>query len=137
MASTVAQQQPVTHEECVALGVPAKIVMIVDNENFRLRTSVLAEKISRRQPANSSPHDDKIVFFSRRLRLALAFPKIPIAQLVSVGVGALMVATHALSLWRIVARILLGRGTCGFINPGKQARRGNNPPPPRPAHQEA
>src|SRR6267142_4018618 len=72
----------------VALGMPAKIVMVVQNQNACALSCQLPEEISRRQTADSATYNDQVVifflFFCMRPFLAVAegmsrFPRAVVA----------------------------------------------------------
>ncbi len=60
LGSAVAEQQPPVDPEFIALGVPAEIVVIVEDQNARSGAVRLAIKPRRRQSADAAADHDQI-----------------------------------------------------------------------------
>ena len=50
--------------ELVALGMSTEVVMIFDNQNFSIRSSLLLKKVGRSKPADATTNNNQIIFFS-------------------------------------------------------------------------
>src|SRR6266852_2408293 len=92
--------------EFVALGMAAKIIVIVENQNARFVSSLLAIKIRRGKTADTASHDDQIVSF---FVFCGVIPLLPIAQRVPRLPGPVMAAAHAGFRRRVIAGLLLWR----------------------------
>jgi hypothetical protein len=91
--------------EFVAFGVPAEIVVIIENEDAAICGRVCAIKVRGGETADAATDDDQIVFLSgiRRRR-----PGTAIAQRMSVLEGAGVAAAQAGEQRRVVAECVLG-----------------------------
>src|SRR6202166_5298941 len=106
--SAEAETEGVADAELVALGVSAKVVVVIENENAGVRASRLAIEVSGRKAADAAPYDDEIVGFAGVLRGAGCVPESAVAQGVR-GVGrAGMAAAQSGERGRIVCVGLLG-----------------------------
>src|SRR5882672_1729534 len=85
---------------------PSKIVVIIQNQNARILSRALPVKIGRRQSADAPAHNNQIVRFSRLDRRACSIPAFSVAQLMSVGEGAIVIPAHSGQRRWIVARRL-------------------------------
>src|SRR5713226_62042 len=110
LCSSVAQQLASARLKLIALGVPAEVVMIIQNQNARLWTRALAVKVRRRQPADSGSHHHQIVGLTGINGLARLFPKSPVAQSVGRLERTCMTAAQPGQRRRIVIRRLLRIG---------------------------
>ena len=63
LSSSIADQQPLTGLELIALRMPAEIIVIVENQNLRAGSSELAEEVRGGKATDSSTHDHEIVRF--------------------------------------------------------------------------
>src|SRR5580698_6493275 len=86
----------------VSLGVPTKIVVIFDDEDFRVRTG-RAIKPRSGQSADTPPNNDKIVMFARIHQARGMIPEIAVAQRMRRLESARMAAAHSLSRGRVIA----------------------------------
>ena len=104
----------------VTLGVTAEIVMVLNDENFRLGI-LPAVEIRRRQAADAAAHHDEIVTLVRGIHFWRLCPEIAVAQFMRAFERAGMAAAHAQSRgWIVIRRVLrFGFGLCG----GGQFRR--------------
>src|SRR5579864_5168720 len=100
LRSTIAEQHPVPRAKLVALGVSTKIVVVVEDENPRIRRCMLAIEVSSSQPANSASHDDQIVFLTGALGFAGRVPEFSVTQAMRGGVRAFMIPAHSHQGWR-------------------------------------
>src|SRR5689334_21808650 len=90
-----------------------EIIVIVENENARGRSSLLAVEISGRQAADAPTHDDEVIILAGVDRLPCLIPKCAITQRVSDFEGTGVTASHSGASRRIVARsILRSRAAC-------------------------
>src|SRR5258707_12907710 len=87
LGTAIAQQRAPAGLKFVALRVPAKIVVIVQNQNPRILSRSLAVKICRRQPANPSANNNQIVCFSAPGRRSERIPALSIATLMRITEG--------------------------------------------------
>src|SRR5262249_44435842 len=104
--ATVREEHLRTRAEFVSLGVSAKVIMIIENQDAGFRL-LRTPKISSRQATNSSPDDDEIVRFACIDRLAGGFPEIAVAHIVSSLKGADVAPAKARESGRIVAGLIL------------------------------
>ena len=65
-AAAVAEDQPVADAELVALGVTAKVVVIIEDEDARVGAGGTAIVIRCRKPADPATHDHEVVAFLDR-----------------------------------------------------------------------
>ncbi len=93
----------------VALGVSAEVVVVVDHQHTRFFACALAEKVCRRQAADSASDHDQVVGFTGRLRRAVGIPCLAIAQAVRISKCSIVIAAHAGESRGVVVRGLLGR----------------------------
>ena len=59
--SAVDGQQPAVVTKLVAFGVPAEIVVIVENQHARVASGVLEEVVGRAQSADAAAHHHQII----------------------------------------------------------------------------
>ena len=78
----------------ISLRVPAKIVVIVENQNPCATSRRLAKKISRRQPADPAAYNDQIVRVVNLRYRPACIPFLPITQPVRVRIRAIVVPAH-------------------------------------------
>ena len=112
------QQRAIADLYFVALGMAAEVVVIVEDEDagrtgtfsggLCLCFHLLAIEICCGKAADTSAHDDQVVAFAGAPRLAGRVPGIPIAQLMRIGIGAVMVPAHTHQRRWIVTCCFLG-----------------------------
>src|SRR5580700_10556264 len=106
----------------ISLGVAAKIIVIVKNEDARGTAGLLAIEIGRRQTTDAATDHDQIVFLAGVDRLAGFIPEGSVAQCVCDFERPGMTSPHSVERWRIVAGPIL-RGSC------RRLRREHSPQP--------
>ena len=112
MGSAVHQRPPAGKRELVALGVATDVVVIVENENARLRPLRPVE-MRRRKPADAAADNDQVIVFAGRRHRTGAPPEVAVAQRMRGLETAWMIAPQpGQRRWIIVRRILCG-GLCG------------------------
>ncbi|MCZ7641810.1 MAG: hypothetical protein M5U33_02365 [Pseudorhodoplanes sp.] len=99
-AAAIGEQQAAIDGEFIALGVAAEIVMIVEDEDARLRMA-LAVEIGRRKPADAAADHDKVVALLHRKRIESG--KIAVAQRMGGLERAVVMAAQASQRGRIAA----------------------------------
>src|ERR1700741_5013936 len=104
MRPAVAQYSAAIHLKFVALGVPAKIVVVVENENLCVCPSLLAEAVSRRQATDSAPYHNQIVALTRVGGFAECVWALAIPHAVGDGKASIVISAHASFRWRVVLR---------------------------------
>ncbi len=92
--------------EFVALGMSAKVVVIIDNQNPGVGPCVLAKEIGGSQAADSAAHNDEIVGF---LVIDRIRPGLAIAHPMRHFPGSVMAPTHAGFSRRIIGGIFFRR----------------------------
>src|ERR1700721_2051963 len=107
LGSTVTDQQPLTIMELVAFRMPAKVIMVVDNENCRLRAGELAEEVSCGQTTYAPANHDQVVGFPVGSRIR---PGLPIPQSVRDFPRPVVAPSHPGFGRRVVTRVFLGSG---------------------------
>ena len=66
LAAAIADEKtPIAARELVALGVPAEVVVIIENENTRLCAHAFSEEVRGGEPADAAPDDDQVIGFAR------------------------------------------------------------------------
>src|SRR6516165_6677154 len=105
LGSAIAEQKTITGLEFIALGVTAKVVVIVQNENLRLGSRRFPKEVCRRKAADTAANDDQVVglVVGDGARELLA-----IAKGVRHLPGTVMAAAQAVLGRRVVIRILFG-----------------------------
>src|SRR6516162_304307 len=103
---------------------PAEVVVVVKNQNARVRSSILREEIACGQAADSSTDDYKVVDLVR-VSHAGKIHTASVPQLVSSFKGTCVVSAKSRQGWRIVVGRLLGSELLGGGNLGKQERSGD------------
>src|SRR5258708_39670979 len=93
----------------IALGMAAKIIVIIEYQNFRATPNLLPETISRGQPADSSTHDHQIVALAGRSSVAQRTRRFPIAHPMSKSELAIVVATNPGSSRGVIIRSFFRR----------------------------
>src|SRR4029077_20630603 len=80
--------------ELVALGVTAKIIVVVEHEDTSLLTRALTVKVRSRQPADSASHDHQVVGFPGLGGRSFGIPLLSVAEAMSVGESAVVIPPH-------------------------------------------
>jgi hypothetical protein len=101
LRSAIADQLFPTAGKFIALGVPAKIVMVVQHQDFCARSRLLPVKIGRRQPADAAARNDQVVGVFLFLRIQ---PCLSVAQGMAHFPGTIVASAHA----RLRRRIVVG-----------------------------
>lgn len=104
MGAAVAEQHAVRNPELVALGVTAKIVMVVQNEDAGPRPRVLAIEMSGSQPADSATHDHQVVGFPRLCHRPVGIPGLSVPEAMGVGEAAFVIPTQSRASGRVIVR---------------------------------
>ena len=109
--ATVQREHPAVVAELVALGVPAEVVVVIENQDFRASTDVTKKVVRGGQPTQTAAHDHQVVGFiqagrARQIHLA------SIAKLMSDFERSRMTPAHAnarrrVIVWRALRRELL------------------------------
>ena len=120
--SAIHERQPAGELELVALGVAAYVVVIVENENARIRLPG-AIKMCSREPADAAAYDDQIIVFAGRCDRPGARPETGLAQRMRGLEAARMAATQPSQRRRIIAGGILCRG---FLRRRRSGERGRN-----------
>jgi len=58
--SAEAETERIAHAELIALGVSAKVVVVVEDKNARVRASNLAIEVRGREAADAATYDDEV-----------------------------------------------------------------------------
>src|SRR5258708_30039119 len=103
LRSSVADQFLSPAREFVALGMAAEIVVVVENQNARLVSHLLAIKIRRGQAADATAHDDQV---ERLFVFCGLVPLLPVPQGGSRFPRAVVAAAHASLCRWIIAGLL-------------------------------
>src|SRR5260221_524439 len=127
LRTAIAQQRAPAGLKFVALRVPAKIVVIVQNQNPRILSRSLAVKICRRQPANPSANNNQIVCFSAPGRRSERIPALSIAKLMRIRECTVVIAAHPGQRRRIVARRFF-RSRSSATRVARSGSAASNPP---------
>ena len=106
MRAAVAQEQATRNLKFVALGVPAEVVMIIEDQDARARARLLAIEVGCRQTTDTAPHHYKIVGFASAFRIGSSAPESFVPQLVRDLEGTGVVPSHGRQRGRVVTRIL-------------------------------
>ncbi len=118
---TVDQHRPAIHQfhppagktEFIALGVAAEVIVIVEDQDFRVGPGGAIE-MRRRETGNAAAHHDQVVNGIDIFGLARGLPEISVTQFMRDFERAGMAAAHAGALGRIVTRLVLRAGClCG------------------------
>ena len=70
----------IAHTKFIALGVAAKVVVVIKNENARALTHGLAIEVGSSESADASAHDDEVIEFAGIFGLAGGIPEGSVAQ---------------------------------------------------------
>src|ERR1700686_3763723 len=89
------QAEGIVYAELVALGVSAKVVVVVEDEDTSLAAGRLAVKMRGRETADAAADDDQVIDFAGVFRLARGFPEHAVAQAVSRVKRTRMAAPHS------------------------------------------
>jgi hypothetical protein len=95
LGATIAQYQPIPDQEFIAFGVPAKIVVIVEHQNFGAIPDALTEAIRRSETADSSSDDHQVIPFPGVLRFAQGLGACAVAHAVRHCEAAVVISAHA------------------------------------------
>ena len=76
------QAEGVAHAKFIAFGVAAKVVVVVEDQNPRLRPGLLTEKVGSRKSADASAYHNQVVSLAGVRRRSGGVPESPIAQAV-------------------------------------------------------
>ncbi len=98
----VAEQQPIADAKLVAPGVPAEVVVVVEDEDARAR-ELLAVKVRRGQPADAAAYDDQVVVLAGCLRRRRLGPKRAVPQAMRDRIRRVVLAAQARQRGRIRA----------------------------------
>ena len=121
--SAKAQHGPLAGVELVALGVSAKVVVIVEDENARLRPGSLAEEMGGGEAADAPTDDDQVIVLACVDRRSCLIPESSVAQAMSGIKRSRMTAAQAgQSRGIVVRRFFRSVGNSGSR---KQIRRKN------------
>ena len=88
----------------VALGVSAKVVVIVENQDASAVAGVFLKEMCSRQTTDASANDYEVVLFLRLGRSTHLVPKPAVSHLVCNFKGTFVASPHAREDWRIVIR---------------------------------
>ena len=105
---TVQRQRPSVVLKLVALGVSAKVVVVVEDEHPGVPTDVFDKEVSRGEPADTATDDHEVVSLTGVGR-AREVPSPLIAELVSDLERAVVTSAHAGARRRVVVVRLLRR----------------------------
>ena len=83
----------------ITLGMAAKIIVVVENQNAGIGTVLFAEKVSCRQPANTTANNDQIKFL---LTSICGSPGLTVAKPMGDFERSFMTAAQTLEGWRVV-----------------------------------
>ena len=79
----VSKTELIAHAELISLGVATEVIVVVEDENARLRSGHFPEIMSSREATDSAPHYNQVISFASFRGLAGVIPKSSIAQAVS------------------------------------------------------
>jgi hypothetical protein len=102
LGAAVAQQQAAVHLKFVALGVSTEIVVIVENENFRLSTGPLAKAVRSGKATDTATNNDQVVAFAGIGGFTERIGARAVSHAVSYGKTAIVIAAHAGFCRRVV-----------------------------------
>ncbi len=91
---------------------PAKIVVVVQNEDAGLVARALTVEVRGGQSTDSTSNDDQVVGFTGAHRITFGVPGFSIPKSMGEGVSPIMVAPHAGQGWRVVVRSILWCTIC-------------------------
>ncbi len=113
----VAQHHASAGAKFIALGVAAKIIVIVEDQNPRALPGALAEKIGGCQSANASANDRKIVFLARAHSIPEGIRAFAVPQAMRKRECSVVITAYSRARGRIIIRRLfrskLIEGSCG------------------------
>ena len=105
----ITQQLAPTHFEFIPLRVSAKIVVVVEDQNFCPGPRQLAIEIRRREPADPASHHHQVIALTSFFWSTPVVPRISIPQPVRVGKRPIVIPAHSGQRRRIVAGHFLRR----------------------------
>ena len=106
LRTAVTQHHAPAGAKFVALGVAAKIVVIVENQNACVFPRALAEEIGGCQPADASANDDEVVTLIGIYRLSEGVRTFAVPQAMGKSKCSVVIAAHAHARGRVIVRRL-------------------------------
>src|SRR5215471_17168942 len=78
--TAVAEQEPSADAELIACGVPAEVVVVVEEQDARIVASLLAEEVRGGESTDATTHHDQIIHLARVRDAASLLPERAIPQ---------------------------------------------------------
>ena len=107
LRSPIADQQTLTGLELIAFGVPAEIVVIVENQNLRVGSRERTEEVCRGETTDASTYYHKVIGL---FLVDSIGPSLSISNGMRHFPGSIVVPAHTGLSGRVVVRILLRSG---------------------------
>src|ERR1700683_2398799 len=111
VSASIAKHEGFVYLEFIPFGMPAKIVVVLQDKHARRLTRGLVKEARGGKTADAATHDDQVVVFARAFRLSGVSPEAAVAQPMGHFKGARVAASQTVgSRWVIAGRVLrLGR----------------------------